>query len=182
MQLNILKCTGPSPKQRIFQPIMSTAHLVRNSNSLFYRRINWGICNNAPKIIGSTEVKSRNPSSVLHSINFHPLFLELILRTHSDMYYSFLLKAMGSAVAPWWRAVLARMEKQSPLIYMIATGDRLNLSNRATLDMASDFGSKDTGKKSIDSEFSFMHSFLFLFIPVSNNNKILSHYYMPSTG
>ena len=29
------------------------------------------------------------------------------------------------------------MKKQSPLIYMIAAGDKLNLSNRAALDMAS---------------------------------------------
>lgn len=183
MQLNILKCTGPSSKQRIFQPIMSTAHLVRNSNSLFYRRINWGICNNAPKIIGSTEVKSRNPSSVLHSINFHPLFLELILRTHSDMYYSF-PKSNGLCSGTLMEGCISQKWRSNHLWYtwLLQETDSTWVTELPWVWLL-DFGSKDTGKKSIDSEFSFMHSFLFLFIPVSNNNKIiLSHYYMPSTG
>lgn len=70
---------------------------------------------------------------------------------------------MGSAVAPDGGSGQPEMEKQSPLdIHDCYRRQRLNLSNRATLDMASGLWSKDTGKKSMDSEFSFMHSFLFL--------------------
>lgn len=183
MQLNILKCTRPSPKQRIIQPIMSTTHLVRNSNSLFYRRINWGRCNNAPKIIGSIEVESRYPGSVLCSINFHPLFLEQILRTHSDMYYSF-PKSNGLCNGTLMEGCIIRKWRSNHLWYtwLLQETDSTWITELPWLWLLY-FESKDTGKKSMDSEFSFMHSFFVLFIPVFNNNKkILSHYYMPSTG